>query len=55
MWLLGFELGTFGRAVGALNLLTTEPSRQPPFLFFKSPLVSIARQAINCLEQSLGR
>jgi hypothetical protein len=32
MWLLGFELGTFGRAVGALNLLTTEPSHQPPGL-----------------------
>jgi hypothetical protein len=37
MWLLGFELRTFGRAVGALNHwaispapLTTEPSRQPP-------------------------
>ena len=32
MWLLGIELSTFGRAV---VLLTTEPSLQPPALFFK--------------------
>jgi hypothetical protein len=30
MWLLGLELGTFGRAV-----LTPEPSLQPLFCFFK--------------------
>jgi hypothetical protein len=34
MWLLGFELRTFGRAVSAL--LTAEPSRQPRTATFKN-------------------
>jgi hypothetical protein len=33
MWLLGFELRTFGRAVGCSYLLSHLTS--PPFFFFK--------------------
>jgi hypothetical protein len=36
MWLLGFELRTFGRAIGVL--LPTEPSHQPKFVNLKTNL-----------------
>jgi hypothetical protein len=29
MWLLGFELGTFGRAVGTLNHRAISPAPRP--------------------------
>jgi hypothetical protein len=47
MWLLGFELGTFGTAVSAL---TAEPSLQPlktnSFFFFKIYLFIIYKYTV---------
>jgi hypothetical protein len=41
MWLLGIELRTSRRAISALNLLTAEPSLQPPVYVFPPIVVFI--------------
>jgi hypothetical protein len=60
MWLLGFELWTFGRAVGCSYLLSHLTSTPPPFLVMTLPyfmlLVACAQvemAILFCTVQSL--
>jgi hypothetical protein len=46
MWLLGFELRTFGRAVSAL--IPAEPSHQPGPLIFNPVVLNLALWGVDC-------